>query len=517
MNLAKKISRWIHKYIGLTVILFLVWMSVSGILLNHPDLISEISVPGWLVPKEYHYKNWNRSAIKTVVESKTDNNLIFVAGKSGVWKSVDGGINFESLVKNGFPESLFNRKTYSLLLYETKSNKVLFACTNSGLYLYNLTKNNWYKPEYKNNKERAVKILVKNNKLFLFTKSELFVSDMNINGLNFRKKEIPRKIGKETISLIKLFFRLHDGSIWGLTGKLLFDLAGAVMIFLSLSAFYIWYFPGKNKLMTRLKFKKIFRGKATTMNFMWKHHLKLGIWFTLLLILITVTGFFMRPPAMLLIARGSIDSRYYPGFLPENKWENKIRNAAINPVKNTFVLDCSDGLWEGNINLSQPFQKMKLPIKPFPMGATVLEYKDNNLILGSFSGLFSINQDNKIFDIVKKESVKFTPSFRPAKYMVTGYHNSENASFIFTHREGIVWNNKKPTTSNKFKMPGQLSENFSMSLWNVLFEIHNGRYFRFLLGTYYILLVPLGALLTLLVLLTGFIDWLIIKLKKRRN
>lgn len=516
MRIIKKISRWLHKYLGLVVILFLIWMSISGILLNHPDLISSISVPGWLIPDEYHYTNWNRSALVTVEKSETDEKLLFAAGKSGVWKSTDGGYSFENLVKNGFPESPFNRKTYSLYLHETETGKVLLACTNRGLYLYDLGKDKWDKPEYETNNERAVKVLKRDNKLFLFTRSTLFVSDLNIKNLNFEKKKMFREAGEEKISLIKLFFHLHDGSVWGLPGKLLFDLAGIIMIFLSVSAFYIWYFPGKNKLMTKLKFKKIFRGKADTMNFMWKHHLKLGIWFALILILITLTGFFMRPPAMILIARGSIDAKYYPGFLSENKWEDKIRNATINPQKNTFVLDCTDGLWEGNIDLSQPFQKMKLPIRPFPMGATVLEYKNNNLILGSFSGLFSVDTQNKIFDMVKKEEVKFAPSFRPAKYMITGYHNSENLSLIFTHGQGMISGDKK-LSGYKFKMPDHLRKNFSMSLWNVLFEIHNGRYFRSLLGSFYVLLVPLGALLTLIVLLTGVVDWLIIKLKKRRK
>jgi len=30
------ISRWLHKYVGLLLILFLMWMSISGVLMNHP-------------------------------------------------------------------------------------------------------------------------------------------------------------------------------------------------------------------------------------------------------------------------------------------------------------------------------------------------------------------------------------------------------------------------------------------------------------------------------------------------
>lgn len=62
-----KISKWLHKYIGLALILFLMWMSISGVLMNHPDLISGIAVPRWLVPSQYHPYNWNRGGIITAV------------------------------------------------------------------------------------------------------------------------------------------------------------------------------------------------------------------------------------------------------------------------------------------------------------------------------------------------------------------------------------------------------------------------------------------------------------------
>jgi hypothetical protein len=40
MKILFKISKWLHKYIGLVLLLFLMWMSISGVLMNHPELIS---------------------------------------------------------------------------------------------------------------------------------------------------------------------------------------------------------------------------------------------------------------------------------------------------------------------------------------------------------------------------------------------------------------------------------------------------------------------------------------------
>ncbi len=56
-----------------------------------------------------------------------------------------------------------------------------------------------------------------------------------------------------------------------------------------------------------------------------------------------------------------------------------------------------------------------------------------------------------------------------------------------------------------------------MPLWNYLFEVHNGRFFREWLGGGYILIVPLGALLLVLITLTGVYDWLRNQLARRRR
>jgi len=45
-----RISRAIHKYLGLILALYLLGMGVTGLLLNNPALISGVSVPWALTP-----------------------------------------------------------------------------------------------------------------------------------------------------------------------------------------------------------------------------------------------------------------------------------------------------------------------------------------------------------------------------------------------------------------------------------------------------------------------------------
>ena len=52
-----------------------------------------------------------------------------------------------------------------------------------------------------------------------------------------------------------------------------------------------------------------------------------------------------------------------------------------------------------------------------------------------------------------------------------------------------------------------------MPFWNFLFELHNGRIFKGMLGSFYILIIPLGGIIGLLILLSGIFDYWFIKSK----
>jgi uncharacterized iron-regulated membrane protein len=56
-------------------------------------------------------------------------------------------------------------------------------------------------------------------------------------------------------------------------------------------------------------------------------------------------------------------------------------------------------------------------------------------------------------------------------------------------------------------MTPEILEKSPISLWNVKLEIHTGRIFQSLVGDYYILIVPLVGLFSLVILITGFLVW----------
>lgn len=129
-KLYKKAVSW-HKYIGIFMSIILIWMSFSGILLNHPDLIAKYSVSSSYFTTDYIPHNWNRGGIRDVVYHK---NNIYIGGKFGVWKSVDHGKSFQSIMENGFTTKPYHQKVNDLYLDATKN--IIYAATFGGLYQY---------------------------------------------------------------------------------------------------------------------------------------------------------------------------------------------------------------------------------------------------------------------------------------------------------------------------------------------------------------------------------------------
>jgi len=512
-NLFQK-SKWLHKYVGLVLILFMIWMSISGILMNHPGLISAISVPSWLLPPQYHTHNWNRSSLINLLYRKQHPNIAYAAGKLGVWKTEDGGKTFHSMM-HGFPTSGYYKKTRNILLLEKQN--LLFAATDGGLYKCQLDTEEWQQILLGTEREKVLKILKVKSNLMAFTPSHVYTSPLQPDQIHFRAAPLTRKEQRMKVSLVKLFFDLHNGKVWGLAGKLLFDATGLIIFFLSISAFYTWYFPWQrhrkksSKLLTNPHSRKLFK-------WMFKYHLKIGIWVSAILFVIGGTGLFMRPPLLVALAGKEISAKFYPGTLENNQWVEKIQNALYDAVEDQILIQCTDGFWTGPANFKKPFFRKTLSAPVFVMGTTVFEpYGTGGFLVGSFNGIFHQERTTgKAIDILTNKEATGISSTRPGKFMVTGYFKTpQGEEFITTHEQGLLPVGHA-TRGQRFQMPNAIKANSSLPLWNYLFEIHNGRFFKDLTGPFYILILPLGSLLFVFIILTGIYDWLYQKLLRQR-
>ena len=91
--------------------------------------------------------------------------------------------------------------------------------------------------------------------------------------------------------------------------------------------------------------------------------------------------------------------------------------------------------------------------------------------------------------------------------MITAsFRTPDGVELINTHEAGLMRVDGQPVTS--LRMPQEIRSSYRMPLWNYLFEIHNGRFFKGWMGDWYILVIPVGALLFLLITVSGVFDWL---------
>ena len=488
-------SRWVHKYMGLLglfVLAYFIIMGVSGILLNHRSLINHFSVPVNLLPKSYTYHNWNRMALRDVAFSEVEAETVYAGGKEGVWVSRDGGRHFTGL-KKGFPRYAYLKDTSCLLLVEESSCQRLFAGTRSGLYFCNLNDGSWQSVGEKDlQQENIVDLLRVEEKVFAFTSSACYAANIDSMPPDFQPHNLaPPTAYKPTISMFLFLLKLHDGSLFGLPGRLFVDIVGIVFIFLSISALYIWYVPWR-----RRKFPSR-RKKARYFKFFYKYHSKIGIYGAFFIAVIALTGMLMWKPVYYLIMRHSVPASIYVASWSANPWHGKIYKAVYLPEDKKLMLSTRDGFFIGQMDGTGIFQRVPitLPVRH----ATVLKrLKNNRLLVGSFTnGIYVWDRGNNSVSHLNRGQ---------EGSMVTSAAVRDGMPIFWTgYDHGLVSLDR--TSNLAFVMPTAIAEQGRISLWSFLLGLHNGRLFLDFVSNYW-WIVQIGGLLLFLTTLSGTYDWL---------
>ncbi|MCD6293156.1 MAG: PepSY domain-containing protein [Deltaproteobacteria bacterium] len=496
----KTICQRLHKIIGLLILVFCLWMALSGILLNHPQLLKKYSLSNRIMPANYQYRNWNRMSWRDAVFSSQHDNILYVGGKEGVWQSLNQGKNFTPLI-TGFPDAAYERDTLSLLLATDNNRETLYAGTKSGLF-YRLRKS-WHKIDHPVLQEQPVVDLIQiDNRILAFTPSAVFQADSNSNPPKFTTLILPRNPQEApTVPLFRWLLKIHDGSILGLPGRLLVDFLGLALIFVTLSGLLIWYVTWRK----RRRKKTIFSGKIFSFNYRW--HLKLGIINALLFAIIALSGALVRPPLLIAIVRLTIPASFMPDSNPDNPWANQIQRAAYLKNRRELIIATKQGLFRGKLGSATPFRKIPDIVPIHGMGAMVFEaLDDHSLLIGSFSGLYLWDTYQHIIMQLKSRSTRNNPDWgKPL--MVTGVAVRQGqALLVADYNEGL-----KPLRRRlqlHLPMPDEIRTQSRISLWNALFELHNGRIFEQLIGPLYWLIIPVGGISLLIAILSGSLNWI---------
>jgi hypothetical protein len=483
-------SKWLHKYVGLALLLVFLFMGGTGILINHPSLLSPWSVPASWLGESYQYVNWNRFSFRDSVLA--DDGGMYIAGKMGVWYSPGKDLAFKEM-NRGLPNSFYLRDINTLLAVEFKGENRMFAGGRSGLFYLDQNADSWLPVKGVADVE-IVDLLLTEGQIMAFGPHGCYVAAVSEEAPVFAQSAVQIESKGQWVPGYRILFELHSGKLFGLPGRLLVDAVALLLIFLCFSALYIWFVPWRKR-----RFKSP-RKKNRWLSTLYSYHLSIGIWITLPLFLIAGSGAFIRPPLILFSSIIPIPLATLAGKTPE------ILRAAMSD-DGDLVLATRDGWYKGSLTFIPPLQAVTPPVPVFGMGTTVLEsLSDNQLLVGSFSGLYKWNVGDGTGVDLDGNIAPTKAGLMPGKVMAAAAIVRDG---VFTgyadYKRGLRKLDNTPILNRPF--PVEQLENRT-SLYHFLFELHNGRFLRDTIGVWYILYVPLVGMALMLVVVTGTFDWL---------
>lgn len=504
-----RVMKWLHRWLGVIALFFVLFFALSGIVLNHRGFFSTIDVNRDLLPGKYRFGNWNLAAVRSATTVGTDSLLIY--GNIGIWLTDSSFSRFEPM-NDGLKKGIDNRKTVSVV--RTNSGRV-FAGTLSGVYELDIDR--WNIVELPDNENRIADMIAQGDSLLVLTRTHLLIARDNPGGLAFEKVQLPYPTGfvSET-SLFKALWTIHSGEIFSLPGKLIVDFVGLIMIFLSFTG--IVWFIAPDLIRNFKKRKKLKKTTARLNRFARKWHHRIGIWAVAILIITTLTGMFLRPPLLIAIIRSKVPAYKFTALYNANPWHDKLRGIQYDKFNNSFIFSTSDGFFHAEPTLTDSLRHFRAQPPVSVMGINVFEQVENGVfIVGSFSGIYHwVPAMNYAQDMITGMEVQPRRGGPPAfgSIAVAGYISTNTGKdYIFDYDAGVF--SKKP--GQRFpEMPAHVKKKSPLPLWNTALEIHTGRIYYVIFGKYQPWFIPIMGMLIIIVLVTGLIRWFQEHARKRR-
>lgn len=489
--------RTLHRGLAVAAGVYFLAMAVSGVLLNHPDWLRNIDVPRSWVPGDYLYRNGNRGALRGLVDDPGQARYLY--GEAGVWRRGPGG-DWESAM-TGFPRGAYDRDTRALLAV-AGPQPYLLAGTRSGLWARPLAggaEAQWRAVPLPGAEAAptVVDLLTAGGRVLAVTRSQV-VAAVPSWPPEFSVLTLPRAVEAEPrLPLFRLLFHAHSGQAWGLPGRLVVDAVGVALVGFTLTGLWFWWRRRRGAVARGRLARYCRRGL--------RWHLRWGMWCAVPLLLVALTGLFQRPPFLIPVAFVDYPASLHPAPRPTNPWHDLLRKASYDPSRNELLLATADGFFRGPADGSEPLTLVRGGPPVSVMGATVLERRPDGLLwVGSMSGLYLWNCDTGwVTDAFTGAPPQ--QAFGPpvGEYAVVGLLQGDRSEpLAVDYFQGVLG---AGGGADNAMIPVPLAAGGRMSLWHLLFEVHNGRIFGFLLGWWSWVVVPLGGAALVAEVLSGVV------------
>lgn len=441
-----------HKWFGLLIAFFIILFCLSGLILNHPTLFANLHLRRSLLPSEYRYQNWNRGLLRASLPWKQK---VLLYGNAGIWITDSLATTIEDF-NRGFPTGIELRNIRRIIQTNTGQ---LFAAAQYGLYRY--TDSNGWQEIYlpKEFQERITDLEYHNDSLLLLGRSHLYIAAHPYT--EFQEITLPAPDNYDgKVSLFRTIWLLHSGELFGLWGRILVDIIALVLLILTVTGILYWCVPrGRKKVK-----------KFLARLYLW--HNSLGKWTLLCTLFLCITGWFLRPPALIAIASGRIPPIPFSTMASHNPWHDKLRTLRYDVKYHDWLLYTSEGFYTLNALTEVP-RAIKVPIPPVSvMGINVqTQLPEGEWLIGSFSGLFIWERSHgNSYDYFTHQLAK------PARGIPISDHSIAGYSTDFIDRTVVVDYNRG---TERLRQPEEM-DTLPISLRNVALEVHTGRIFTFL-------------------------------------
>ena len=134
------------------------------------------------------------------------------------------------------------------------------------------------------------------------------------------------------------------------------------------------------------------------------------------------------------------------------------------------------------------------------MGVTALDCRDDGtLVVGSFAGLYALGAGDSVRNLLAEAGARGRP-------FVTGYMDLPDLAPWATTLSGGIVPLAAAGAGPRLQLPPPPLAGAGMPLKHWVFELHNGRIFRDLVGRNFIWLIPIAGLLVVLMTVAGLVD-----------
>ena len=198
---------------------------------------------------------------------------------------------------------------------------------------------------------------------------------------------------------MRTIWRLHSGELFGEIGRFAVDTLALALLVLCVTGLILTFFP---RITHRLQVKRRRAANRFTLQSL-RWHNRIGVSTWVFVFVLTLTGMFLRPPLLILIAGGKHTPVPHTVEDSPNAWWDELRMVRRDTAHGEWLFYTAHGFYTVRSLADAPQRVRREPPTGF-MGPNVLrQVGRDEWIVGSFAGLYRWNRaTGESYDLIRR-------------------------------------------------------------------------------------------------------------------